>query len=106
MSLTLLYEFLRQQHSKMPRLGLVALYFHSQASISSLLRKILSTTPIVTQYPQYVFPHTFTYQSRRNFVDLTSIPAMSTKTKKPAAKTSRSAIADVVAREYTIHLHK
>ncbi|KAK2625707.1 hypothetical protein QTJ16_005019 [Diplocarpon rosae] len=31
---------------------------------------------------------------------------MSTKTKKPAGKTQRSAIADVVAREYTIHLHK
>ncbi|KAG9240049.1 putative 60S ribosomal protein L31 [Calycina marina] len=31
---------------------------------------------------------------------------MSTKTKKPAAKAGRSAIADVVAREYTIHLHK
>ncbi|KIM98010.1 hypothetical protein OIDMADRAFT_20336 [Oidiodendron maius Zn] len=31
---------------------------------------------------------------------------MSTKTKKPAAKATRSAIADVVAREYTIHLHK
>lgn len=31
---------------------------------------------------------------------------MSTKTKKPAGKASRSAIADVVAREYTIHLHK
>ncbi|KAK0731317.1 ribosomal protein L31e-domain-containing protein [Lasiosphaeris hirsuta] len=27
-------------------------------------------------------------------------------TKKPAGKTQRSAIADVVAREYTIHLHK
>ena len=31
---------------------------------------------------------------------------MSTKTKKPAGKTQRSAIADVVTREYTIHLHK
>ncbi|EHA49834.1 60S ribosomal protein L31, variant 2 [Pyricularia oryzae] len=31
---------------------------------------------------------------------------MSTKTKKPTGKTQRSAIADVVAREYTIHLHK
>jgi large subunit ribosomal protein L31e len=31
---------------------------------------------------------------------------MSSKTKKPAGKTQRSAIADVVAREYTIHLHK
>ncbi|KAA8574955.1 hypothetical protein EYC84_004185 [Monilinia fructicola] len=31
---------------------------------------------------------------------------MSTSTKKPAGKTQRSAIADVVAREYTIHLHK
>jgi len=32
---------------------------------------------------------------------------MSTKTKKPATgKAQRSAIADVVAREYTIHLHK
>ena len=31
---------------------------------------------------------------------------MSTKTKKPVGKTQRSAIADVVAREYTIHLHK
>ncbi len=30
---------------------------------------------------------------------------MSTKTKKTTGKT-RSAIADVVAREYTIHLHK
>lgn len=30
----------------------------------------------------------------------------STKTQKPAAKQGRSAIADVVAREYTIHLHK
>ena len=30
-----------------------------------------------------------------------------TKTKKPASgKAGRSAIADVVAREYTIHLHK
>ncbi|TVY82320.1 60S ribosomal protein L31-A [Lachnellula suecica] len=28
------------------------------------------------------------------------------KGKKPAGKTQRSAIADVVAREYTIHLHK
>ena len=28
------------------------------------------------------------------------------KTKKPAGKSGRSAIADVVAREYTIHLHK
>lgn len=31
---------------------------------------------------------------------------MSTKTKKPAGKASRSAIQDVVAREYTIHMHK
>ena len=31
---------------------------------------------------------------------------MSSKGKKPAGKTQRSAIADVVAREYTIHLHK
>jgi large subunit ribosomal protein L31e len=31
---------------------------------------------------------------------------MSSKTKKPAGKAQRSAIADVVAREYTIHLHK
>ncbi|KAI9682963.1 MAG: 60S ribosomal protein L31 [Trizodia sp. TS-e1964] len=31
---------------------------------------------------------------------------MSTKTKKPSGKTGRSAIADVVTREYTIHLHK
>lgn len=33
---------------------------------------------------------------------------MSSKTagKKPAGKPGRSAIADVVAREYTIHLHK
>lgn len=30
---------------------------------------------------------------------------MSTKQKKPAGK-QRSAIADVVAREYTIHMHK
>jgi large subunit ribosomal protein L31e len=30
----------------------------------------------------------------------------STKGKKPAGKAQRSAIADVVAREYTIHLHK
>lgn len=40
---------------------------------------------------------------------LTSSPqtmAPSAKTKKPAGKTQRSAIADVVAREYTIHLHK
>jgi hypothetical protein len=27
-------------------------------------------------------------------------------TKKPTGKTTRSAIADVVAREYTIHMHK
>ena len=33
-------------------------------------------------------------------------PPMATKTKKPAAKPGRSAIQDVVAREYTIHLHK
>jgi large subunit ribosomal protein L31e len=26
--------------------------------------------------------------------------------KKPSGKTQRSAIADVVAREYTIHMHK
>lgn len=31
---------------------------------------------------------------------------MSSKGKKPAGKTQRSAIADVVAREYTIHMHK
>jgi hypothetical protein len=31
---------------------------------------------------------------------------MSTKTKKSAGKASRSAIQDVVAREYTIHMHK
>ena len=31
---------------------------------------------------------------------------MSSKTQKPAGKQGRSAIADVVAREYTIHLHK
>ncbi|CCD53480.1 hypothetical protein BofuT4_P135250.1 [Botrytis cinerea T4] len=31
---------------------------------------------------------------------------MSTTTKKTGGKTQRSAIADVVAREYTIHLHK
>lgn len=30
---------------------------------------------------------------------------MSTKQKKPAGK-QRSAIADVVAREYTVHMHK
>ena len=29
-----------------------------------------------------------------------------TKSNKPAGKTGRSAIEDVVAREYTIHLHK
>jgi len=29
-----------------------------------------------------------------------------TKANKPAGKTGRSAIEDVVAREYTIHLHK
>jgi large subunit ribosomal protein L31e len=32
--------------------------------------------------------------------------AKTTTGKKPAGKTQRSAIADVVAREYTIHLHK
>merc|ERR1712144_71942 len=31
---------------------------------------------------------------------------MSSKTKKPSGKPQRSAIADVVAHEYTIHLHK
>ncbi|EOO00694.1 putative 60s ribosomal protein l31 protein [Phaeoacremonium minimum UCRPA7] len=31
---------------------------------------------------------------------------MSSKGKKPATKPQRSAIADVVAREYTIHMHK
>jgi large subunit ribosomal protein L31e len=31
---------------------------------------------------------------------------MSSKAQKPAGKQGRSAIADVVAREYTIHLHK
>lgn len=31
---------------------------------------------------------------------------MSSKGKKPAGKQQRSAIADVVAREYTIHMHK
>ncbi|KAK3382399.1 putative 60S ribosomal protein L31 [Lasiosphaeria ovina] len=31
---------------------------------------------------------------------------MSSKAKQPSGKTQRSAIADVVAREYTIHLHK
>ena len=31
---------------------------------------------------------------------------MSTKTQKKSGKTQRSAIADVVAREYTIHMHK
>merc|ERR1739848_27214 len=31
---------------------------------------------------------------------------MSSKTKKPSGKPQRSAIADVVAREYTIHMHK
>lgn len=31
---------------------------------------------------------------------------MSSKGKKVAGKTQRSAIADVVAREYTIHMHK
>jgi hypothetical protein len=31
---------------------------------------------------------------------------MSSKGKKPAGKAQRSAIADVVAREYTIHMHK
>lgn len=31
---------------------------------------------------------------------------MAPKSKKPAGKQTRSAIADVVAREYTIHLHK
>lgn len=31
---------------------------------------------------------------------------MSTKTQKKTGKAQRSAIADVVAREYTIHMHK
>lgn len=31
---------------------------------------------------------------------------MSSKTKKPSGKTQRSAIADVIAREYTIHMHR
>jgi large subunit ribosomal protein L31e len=31
---------------------------------------------------------------------------MAPSAKKPAGKGGRSAIADVVAREYTIHLHK
>lgn len=31
---------------------------------------------------------------------------MSTKTKKTGGKPQRSAIQDVVAREYTIHMHK
>ncbi|KAK3393643.1 putative 60S ribosomal protein L31 [Podospora didyma] len=31
---------------------------------------------------------------------------MSSKAKQPTGQTKRSAIADVVAREYTIHLHK
>lgn len=46
---------------------------------------------------------TFTLSSTRG----TNIPisAMSS-TKKPSGKTQRSAIADVVAREYTIHMHK
>jgi len=35
-----------------------------------------------------------------------TISEMSSKTQKPAGKQGRSAIADVVAREYTIHLHK
>jgi large subunit ribosomal protein L31e len=34
------------------------------------------------------------------------MPAGKNSGKKPAGKTTRSAIADVVAREYTIHLHK
>ncbi|KAF1921917.1 60S ribosomal protein L31 [Ampelomyces quisqualis] len=33
-------------------------------------------------------------------------PSAKQSGKKPAGKTGRSAIADVVAREYTIHLHK
>jgi large subunit ribosomal protein L31e len=31
---------------------------------------------------------------------------MSSKGKKPVGKASRSAISDVVSREYTIHMHK
>jgi hypothetical protein len=37
---------------------------------------------------------------------LTTEPLRMSSTKKPTGKTQRSAIADVVAREYTIHLHK
>lgn len=37
---------------------------------------------------------------------LTTDPSRMSSTKKPTGKTQRSAIADVVAREYTIHLHK
>jgi hypothetical protein len=37
---------------------------------------------------------------------LLTISSEMSSTKKASGKTQRSAIADVVAREYTIHLHK
>ncbi|CAF3480075.1 unnamed protein product [Fusarium graminearum] len=44
----------------------------------------------------------YTFADKRTNIH---ISAMSS-TKKPSGKTQRSAIADVVAREYTIHMHK
>jgi hypothetical protein len=45
-------------------------------------------------------------ESQLTFSSQTMAPSAKQSGKKPAGKTGRSAIADVVAREYTIHLHK
>ena len=47
----------------------------------------------------------YRYSTNRYTVNTVAMPN-ATKSNKPAGKVGRSAIEDVVAREYTIHLHK
>jgi len=64
---------------------------------------INNSTPVTTISPvRLLFSRNRSGSKDQNL----TYPEMSTKTKKPAGKATRSAIADVVAREYTIHLHK
>ena len=47
----------------------------------------------------------YRYSTNRYTVNTVAMPN-ATKSNKPAGKVGRSAIEDVVAREYTIHMHK
>lgn len=86
-------------------------------SASTTLRRPLSPQhekPVVAQVrkpdPRFLSQHSINSPSSKLLqtcgTRLTTDPSRMSSTKKPTGKTQRSAIADVVAREYTIHLHK